>query len=69
MKSIPLRIGRAYSPEEGVLPDLDLKPAFTAHDEVTVFLALPVLQSGKANVAHEGRPLLFFRGGYGRFDA
>jgi type VI secretion system protein ImpJ len=37
-------------PEDGRLEALDLKPALTRANEVTVLLALPQLQMGKANV-------------------
>src|SRR5438270_8962591 len=36
-------------PEDGVLPVLDLKPALVGRNDVTISLALPVLQPGKAN--------------------
>src|ERR1700722_3935838 len=38
-------------PEDAVLPALDLKPAFEQEQRVTIFLAVPVLHLGKANVA------------------
>lgn len=38
-------------PEDGVLPALDLKPAFDEQQRVTIFLAVPMLHLGKANVA------------------
>jgi type VI secretion system protein ImpJ len=41
-------------PEDGKLPELDLKPAFANQRFVTVYLALPVLRSGRANVASDG---------------
>jgi type VI secretion system protein ImpJ len=42
-------------PEDGALPAVDLKPAFESEGTVTVFLAVPVLQLGRANVVHDGR--------------
>lgn len=42
-------------PEDGALPAVDLKPAFEAESNVTVFLAIPVLQIGHANVSAGGR--------------
>ena len=41
-------------PEDGLLPALDLKTALEAGPSVTVFLALPVVNLGKANVPAEG---------------
>src|SRR5690348_266162 len=38
-------------PEERTLPALDLKPAFERENAVTVYLGVPVLQLGRANVA------------------
>jgi type VI secretion system protein ImpJ len=50
-----LRDGTTVSiPEDGVLPALDLKAAFEQGNTVTVFLAVPVLNLGKANVAADG---------------
>ena len=47
--------GSAVSvPEDGLLPALDLKAALEAAPSVTVFLALPVVNLGKANVPAEG---------------
>jgi type VI secretion system protein ImpJ len=42
-------------PEDGVLPDLDLKAALAGRSEVTISLGLPLLQQGKANVASDGK--------------
>jgi type VI secretion system protein ImpJ len=42
-------------PDDGVLPDLDLKKIFSGRSEVTISLGLPILQSGKANVASDGK--------------
>jgi type VI secretion system protein ImpJ len=42
-------------PEDGNLPDVDLKPAFEQAGEVTAYLAVPVLNLGRANVAANGR--------------
>lgn len=41
-------------PEDGPLPDLDLKPALESSPKVTVHLAIPVLKSNQPNVASEG---------------
>jgi type VI secretion system protein ImpJ len=41
-------------PEDGSLPPLDLKPAFEGNQALTVFLAVPILNLGKANVADTG---------------
>ena len=41
-------------PEDGLLPALDLKAALEAGPSVTVFLALAVVNLGKANVPAEG---------------
>ena len=41
-------------PADGKLPELDLKPAFAGQRFVTVYLAVPVLRSGRANVASDG---------------
>jgi type VI secretion system protein ImpJ len=41
-------------PEEGVVPPLDLKPALQRADSVTVYLGVPVLKAGRANVAKDG---------------
>ena len=53
-----LRDGTVVSlPEDGVLPALDLKPAFEAgNNSFTVYLGVPVANLGKANVA-EGTKL------------
>jgi type VI secretion system protein ImpJ len=51
-----LRDGTPVSvPEDGVLPALDLKELFQPGQPLTVYLALPVLNLGKANVA-DGEP-------------
>jgi type VI secretion system protein ImpJ len=42
-------------PEDNVLPALDLKPAFEQSSNVTVYLAVPLLQLGRANVADNAR--------------
>jgi type VI secretion system protein ImpJ len=50
-----LRDGTLVSiPEDGLLPPLDLKPAFENKADVTVFLGVPTLNLGKANVADNG---------------
>lgn len=41
-------------PDDGSLPYLDLKPALTRSPRVTIFLALPQLHSGRANVGTDG---------------
>src|SRR5262249_12817275 len=41
-------------PDDGVLPALDLKPAFERGNTLTVYLAVPVFNSGRPNVAAEG---------------
>jgi len=47
-----LRDGTLVSiPDDGVVPPIDLKPALQGSESVTVYLALPVIQSGRANVA------------------
>ncbi|QDU62427.1 hypothetical protein Pan216_32940 [Planctomycetes bacterium Pan216] len=38
-------------PEDGVLPQLDLKPVFESNNSITVFLGIPVVNLGRANVA------------------
>lgn len=51
-----LRDGTLVSvPEDGALPQLDLKPAFERESELMVYLAVPVLQLGRTNVAVDGR--------------
>jgi type VI secretion system protein ImpJ len=40
-------------PEDGPLPDLDLKQAFEANRKVTIYLGVPLLQSSHPNVAAE----------------
>jgi type VI secretion system protein ImpJ len=42
-------------PEEGSLPALDLKEAFTQGNSVEICLAVPVVNLGRANVAANGR--------------
>jgi type VI secretion system protein ImpJ len=39
------------TPEDGVLPVLDLKPGFEKSNQVTVYLAVPVLRLGRTNLA------------------
>jgi type VI secretion system protein ImpJ len=47
-----LRDGTLISiPEEGELPALDLKPAFEREELIRVFLGVPVVRLGRANVA------------------
>ncbi len=41
-------------PEDGPLPDLDLKPALESNRKVTVYLGVPVLKSNHPNVATDG---------------
>ena len=43
----------ALLPEDGALPALDLKPLLEARREVTVYLALPVVLSGRPNVSNQ----------------
>jgi type VI secretion system protein ImpJ len=38
-------------PEDGLLPELDLKPAMERDSAVTILLAVPMLRLGRANVA------------------
>ncbi|SIO60635.1 type VI secretion system protein ImpJ [Singulisphaera sp. GP187] len=38
-------------PDDGVVPPVDLKPALQRSESVTVYLGVPVLQQGRANVA------------------
>jgi type VI secretion system protein ImpJ len=50
-----LRDGTAIEvPEDGLLPELDLKPALEANRRVTVHLAVPALRSGHPNVSDSG---------------
>ncbi len=50
-----LRDGTLVSiPEDGVLPALELQGAFAGENSLTVFLAVPVLNLGKANVSANG---------------
>lgn len=49
-------------PEDGALAPIDLKPAFDKQPVVTVFLAVPVLRPGRANVSEGGAdPLVRYR--------
>jgi type VI secretion system protein ImpJ len=49
-----LRGGTVVSlPEDGVLPDLDLKPVLEGENAVTLLLGVPVVRLGQANVASE----------------
>lgn len=49
-----LRDGTPISvPDDGVLPALDLKGLFEPGEPLTVYLALPVLNLGKSNIADE----------------
>ncbi len=48
-------------PDEAVLPALDLKGEFQPGQPLTVYLALPVLNLGKANVTEEGDATARFR--------
>ncbi len=43
-------------PEDGVLPPIDLQGAFERQSAVTVYLALPILNLGKANAAANSSP-------------
>jgi type VI secretion system protein ImpJ len=45
-------------PEDGVLPALDLRPAFGRESALTVHLALPVLRVGRANTGEGSRFLV-----------
>lgn len=50
-----LRDGTQVSvPEEGALPPLDLRPLLARQPELTISLAVPVVQEGRANVSTEG---------------
>ena len=50
-----LRDGTLVSvPEDGVLAEADLKPAFERSNAVTAYLGVPMLSMGRANVAAEG---------------
>jgi type VI secretion system protein ImpJ len=50
-----LRDGTLVSiPEDGVLPTLDLQGAFAGENSLTVYLAVPIINLGKANVAANG---------------
>jgi type VI secretion system protein ImpJ len=42
-------------PEDGTLPALDLKPAFERENAVTVYIGVPVLQLGRANIGQPGK--------------
>ena len=41
-------------PEDGPLPEIDLKPALERNRKVTVYLAMPVLKSAHPNVSESG---------------
>jgi type VI secretion system protein ImpJ len=41
-------------PEDGPLPELDLKPALESNRKVTIYLGVPLLQSSHPNVAADG---------------
>ena len=41
-------------PEDGPLPEIDLKPALEGNRKVTVYLAVPVLKSSHPNVSESG---------------
>lgn len=57
-----LRDGTPVSiPEDGILPTLDLKGVFQPGQPLTVYLALPVRNLGKANVAEESDPNARFK--------
>jgi type VI secretion system protein ImpJ len=43
-------------PEDGILPQVELKAAFESGNAFTVFLAVPVVNLGRANVASNGTP-------------
>jgi type VI secretion system protein ImpJ len=50
-----LRDGTLVSvPEDGLLPTLDLKPALERDNTVTLYLGVPVLHLGRANVGSNG---------------
>jgi type VI secretion system protein ImpJ len=52
-----LRDGTLVSlPEDGALPEVDLKPVFERDSAVKVFLAVPVVRLGRANVAGTRAP-------------
>lgn len=42
-------------PEDGALPQIDLRPAFEGEGSLTVSLAVPILQLGRTNVGADGR--------------
>src|SRR5262245_16647090 len=51
-----LRDGTLISiPQDGLLPPLDLKAAFEESNPVTVYLGVPILNLGKANVGDNGQ--------------
>jgi type VI secretion system protein ImpJ len=51
-----LRDGTLVSvPEDNVLPALDLAPGFEHSSSLTIFLAVPILQLGRANLARGNR--------------
>src|SRR5438445_2046472 len=41
-------------PEDGLLPELDLKTAFEGGNTATLYLGVPVLHLGRANVSGDG---------------
>src|SRR4051794_19096704 len=52
---VRMRDGTMVSlPEDGDVPALDLKPALAGAPTVTIFLALPLLHIGRANVGARG---------------
>lgn len=51
-----LRDGTTVSlPEDGILPTLDLKTVFEQGNQVTIYLAVPVLHLGRANLSANGQ--------------
>lgn len=51
-----LRDGTLVSiPEDGVLPALEIKNAFQREHSVTIFLAVPIVHLGRANVSSNGQ--------------
>jgi type VI secretion system protein ImpJ len=41
-------------PEDGLLPPLELKPAFEGSNAISVYVGVPVLHLGKANISADG---------------
>jgi len=41
-------------PEDGLLPAIDLKEGFTSESSLTLYLAIPVLHLGRANIGADG---------------